>query len=164
MQGPDAAGAAIGVMAGMICMLVAAVAIGSLIGAIILRAACSLFNRLAGSSSAVPEPSFGQALGIVFATTIANCVVSFGARLVIGGGAVAGGMSPQTAQIISSLVSLPIGVLVMSAMLMALLPTTFGRGLLVSLLYLLVGILVGLVIGVIIFAVVAILGVGMMGR
>ena len=55
--------------------MVFGVAIGTLIGAIILRAACSFYNKLAGgagSPSAVPEPTFSKAAGISFVTMLVN--------------------------------------------------------------------------------------------
>ena len=61
-------GAVVGVL---LCALVIGFAVGTLIGAVFLRAAVALYNNLAGgasSPSSVPEPTFGKAMWITFAT------------------------------------------------------------------------------------------------
>ena len=97
-------GAAIG---GFLCVLVVGLLIGTLIGAIILRAAVSLFNKMAGgadSEGAVPEPEFGKAMGITFVTTLVNMVAGFMIGLVIGGAAAAGGAGVEGAALVAQLV------------------------------------------------------------
>jgi hypothetical protein len=127
-------------LGGLLCGLVIGVAIGTLIGAVILRAACWLYNKIAGgpnSASAVPEPDFGKAILICFVTALVNS----GIQLVLG--LVASQMGAAT-----NLISLPISFIVMAAMLTSMLPTTFGRGLLVALLEFVVIIVVCLILGV----------------
>jgi hypothetical protein len=58
-------------IAGLLCALVIGVPVGTPIGAVFLRAAVALYNKLAGgpsSPSSVPEPTFGKAMWITFAT------------------------------------------------------------------------------------------------
>lgn len=73
----------------MLCGLVVGVALGTLIGAVILRAAIALYNKMAGgpkSPSSVPEPAFGKAMWITFATTLVQLVAGFLVGLVTGAG------------------------------------------------------------------------------
>jgi hypothetical protein len=144
----------------MLCAMIVGLTIGTLIGAVILRAACWLYNSMVGgpkSPSAVPEPTMGRAMGIVFVTLLVNFAVSFGVGLVVGGGAAAAGGDTQMAGIIAQLVSIPISFLVMAGMLTALLPTTFPRALLVALLEFAISIVIGIGIVVVVMIVVAVL-------
>ncbi len=50
--------------------------LGLAIGAIILRAACNLYNKIVGRD-AVPEPGFGKAMGIILVTGLINWALSF---------------------------------------------------------------------------------------
>jgi hypothetical protein len=132
----------------MLCGLVVGVAIGTLIGAIILRAACWLYNKLAGgpgSPSAVPEPTMGSALGIAFVTML----VQFGVGMVLG----LLGAAAQSSPLVINLISMPISFLVSAWMISLLLPTTFPRALLVALLEFVIGIIIAVVL-VMIFALV----------
>jgi hypothetical protein len=149
-------GAAIGVL---LCVLVFAVAVGTLISAVFLRAAVAIYNKLAGGASSpgsVPEPAFGKAMWIIFTTFLAQFVV--GALLTAfstGGEAVAPGAGEKGVDVVV-LVSFPVSLLIMAAVLSAKLPTTFGRALLVTLCFMLfellvVGILV--VIALVVFGV-----------
>jgi hypothetical protein len=102
----------------LLCVRGFALAFGTVIGALFLRAGCVLHNKLVGgkgSPGSVPEPQLGKAMGIAFVTTLVNAVMGF------------------------ELLSAPVSLLVMAGMCSALLPTTFTRGLLVVLCYLLVG-------------------------
>lgn len=145
--------------------------IGCLLGAVILQAACVLYNKFAGVEEAwhdltaddagqtdsktmdwaggVPELSLGYALSVVCITAIVNVVVGFlvgralrGARSAVGGGLWA--VSP-----LAFLSALPANLLVLGAML----PTRFGKGLLVALLYLLIWLVLVLAIVAAVFAV-----------
>lgn len=112
---------------GLLCFRMFAIAFGTVIGALFLRAACMLYNKLVGgkgSPSSVPEPVLGKAMVITFVTALINAIVGF--------------------ELLPALVSL----LVMVAMTSALLPTTFARGILVVLCYLLVGIFVAIALAV----------------
>ena len=136
-SGPDP-GALLG---GMLCVLIFGVVIGTLVGAIILRAACWLFNKFAGgpqAPGAISEPSFGTAMLIVFVATLLNGLIS----LSLGGVVSAAGANPQFGQ----LIGLPVSLLVLAGMTSAMLPTTFGKGLLVAVLYLVIGICIAVAV------------------
>ena len=140
-----------------LCGMACGVIIGTLIGAIFLRAACSLYNKLAGgqeSPSSVPEPSMGKAIGITFVTTLVNWGVGFLIGLAVGTAGVFAGADQRSITVVAQLLSLPISILVMAGMNAALLPTTFTRGLLVALCYLLVVVFVVVVLFLVIGAVV----------
>jgi len=148
-QNAPNAGAFIG---GMVCGLIIGVAIGTLIGAVILRAACWLYNKLVGgadSPSAVPEPDFNKAVIICFVAAL----VQFGLGMVLGLAGVAAQLGPTMVNCIS----VPLSFLVTAAMLSAMLPTTFPRALLVALLQFVVIIVIVLVL----FMVAMMLGVGL---
>lgn len=152
--------------------------IGSLIGAVILQSACVLYNKLAGVEGAwhdltaddagqadsrtsdwaggVPKLSLGYAMSIVCITAIVNAVVGFligrgfrGARPAVGGLWV---VSP-----LAFLLALPANILLMGAML----PTRFGKGLLVALLYLLIWLVLVLAIVAAVFAIALVLQGGL---
>ena len=117
-----------------------------------LRAACSLYNKLVGGPStptSVPEPSFGQAMGIIFVAWLVNLAVGFVLGMIFAGGAAAVG-ADRTQLMIAQVISIPIGFFVLAGMVTVMLPTTFGRAVLVSLLYLLVAVVVGLIIGIVV--------------
>jgi len=130
---------------GVLIVLAVILAVATLVGAIILRAAVSLYNTMAGganSTAAVPEPPMGKAMGITFVTTLVNGVAGFIVGLVIGGAAAATGARGSGVEVTAQLVSLPISVLVMAGMLAAMLPTTFGRAILVTLCHFLISIVI----------------------
>jgi hypothetical protein len=133
-------GAAIGVL---LCVLVVGVVVETLVGAVCLRAAVALYNKLAGgasSPSSVPEPALGKAMWIIFATSFARMVV---ASLITGYGATAAEAR------VTLLISFPVSLLIMAGMLSERLPTTFGCAVLVTLCYLLVVLLVvGALVGI----------------
>jgi hypothetical protein len=92
------------------------------IGAVFLRAAVALYNKIAAgatSSSMVPEPAFGKAMVISFVRLLPGLVIWFVVRLV---------SAPAVLMILS-----PVNLLIMAAILSAMLPTTFGRAILVTL-------------------------------
>jgi hypothetical protein len=147
-----ASGPAIGAL---LCVLGAGLTIGTLVGAMILRAAVSLYNSLAGgdrSPIAAPEPDFGSAMGITFITSLVQVVVSFGLGLATGIGGAAAGAQVQDIKLIAQLISVPVSVLVMATMLTAMLPTTFPRAILIVMCYWAVGLLVAALILTIVFA------------
>ena len=99
-------------LAGMLCSLGLVLIVGTFIGAVILRAACSFYNKMNAAQNQVPEPRFGKAIGITLVTMIVNVLVGAAAGMILGGGAVAAGVPPRGAQTFSGLVALPIGFLV----------------------------------------------------
>jgi len=144
------AGAALGMF---LCFLVVGVFIGLLIGAVILRAACALYNAMAGGKGSpyrVPEPELGKAMGIVFVTALINYASGFVIGLMANAGAEATRINPLGPNLLASAISLPLSLLVMAAMLTAMLPTTFGRGILVALCNLLVTILVVVAVAIVV--------------
>ncbi|HEY7314406.1 MAG TPA: hypothetical protein VH643_33975 [Gemmataceae bacterium] len=136
-------GADIGVL---LCALVIGLAVGTLIGAVFLRAAVALYNKLAGgasSPSSVPEPTFGKAMWITFAISLAQMVLGYS---LIAAAAGAGG---QGAVVVAQFISVPVSLLISAEILSAKLPTTFGRAILVTLCdMLLVLIVLGVLVGI----------------
>jgi hypothetical protein len=141
----------------LLCALVIGVAVETLIGAVILRAAVALCNKLEGgdlSPRSVPEPAFGKAMGIIFATSVARVIVG----LLIDGLFMDGAAAAGTGGMVAQLISFPVSLLIMAEMLSTRLPTTFGGAILVTLCYVLVSLLVaGVLVGiaVLVFAVVS---------
>jgi hypothetical protein len=127
------------------------VAIASLIGAVLLPATCALYNKIARGRqgpTSVPEPSMGKAMGITFVATLSNAVLAFFILLVMAAVAGAAGARQRNAALMAQLIPLPVSLLVMAGVLSGMLPTTFGRALLVTLLYLVVAVLMsGSVLG-----------------
>ncbi len=122
-------------LGGILCVLVVVLPIALLIGAVILRAAISLFHKFAGtaegSPEAVPEPSMLKAMGILLITAVANMMIGG----ILGAVGAATGLiqaGPDEAKagfdLTLNLISLPFTFLVSAALLSALLPTTFKRG------------------------------------
>jgi hypothetical protein len=136
----QAAGNAAAAMTGLACLLVAAL-IGALIGAVIIRAAVWLANKIV--AGAIPDPNFGRAYLMALAAFVVNVVVSVIVQMVLRAG------DPQTAQIVSALVGLPIGFFVLAAVATTMLPTTFGRACLVAVFYYVVCIVIGAIIALI---------------
>jgi hypothetical protein len=183
-----------GVLAGLVCQSV----IGSLVGAVILRAACAWYNSMVGRSRhraavpgsqaeitqfpaasdnpyeaptvashwgatnedvGVPEPDFGKAWLISFVTVLTNAFVGFILGIMVGaGGAAAGARNENMVMLASLAVSLPASFLVSAALLTVMLPTSFGRAFIVTLLYLVISLLVLLAIGAVILGVMVLVG------
>jgi hypothetical protein len=164
-------GEAIGVL---LCVLVVALPLGLLIGAVILRAAVSFANkclpqptsryyddddddweteyrprpRRGSGARAIPEPGMGQAMLIVFVNGIVGFVVSIPINVAMGVGLAGAGGNDPAAQIIASLIQLPIGFLINAGVLTAMLPTTFPRACLVVVFEYLIVIAICLIIAV----------------
>jgi hypothetical protein len=204
---------AIGALGSMVCVLLIAIPIGLLIGAVILRAACALYNKIAGASPpgrkerfpynpydeeqpataagssgiqerpgqgyggiqerpdkdygdfqepdrdlgirravGVPEPELLKAMGIVLAIGVANFVANFCIGLALGGAAAplgqlggGRGVDPMAA-LLANLVTIPIDFLIQAALLSAMLPTSFGKAALVSLIQILIVMAIGAVL------------------
>src|SRR5689334_14451286 len=97
-----------GAIAGVICAAVAAFAVCLLIGAVILRAACSLYNRMVAQDKRVPEPAFGKALGIMAVTLVVNIVVGAVLGLMLAGAGAAAGAGERSMQLLVNLISMPV--------------------------------------------------------
>jgi len=146
-------------LAALLCFLAFMVVVSTLIGAIILRAAVSLFNKLTGgpyTPTSVPEPSLGKAILITFATSVVNAVMLFAVASVTAPPAAPAGPRGSGVQLAAYLLSTPISLLVMASMLKATLPTSFGRAILITLYYIVVATLLALAIAAVIALVVAI--------
>lgn len=136
--GPEAGG----LIVGLICGLIGAILIGGTIGAVIIRAAVWLTNKVVGGT--IPDPSFGRAFGMAVAAVVVNWIVSTIAQLAMAGG------NPQTVQLISALIGLPISFFVLAGIATVMLPTSFPRACLVALFYIIVAIAIVVVIFVIV--------------
>jgi hypothetical protein len=149
-------GAAVGAL---LCALVIVVAVGTLVGAVFLRAAIALYNKMAGGASSpggVPEPAFGKAMWIIFAATLAQVVVGLLFDFLTGAGAMPVGEGGKDVHVGAQLIFLPVSLLIMAAVLSAKLPTTFVRAILVTLYYML---MVILFVAVLVAAAVVVFGI-----
>jgi len=142
----------------LLCAIAIGLAIGTVIGAVFLRAAVNLYNKLAGGASSpdsVPRPTFGQAMWISFATCLAQMVAGF----LMGGFPDARAPLPRADEkglnVDGLLISVLVGFLIQAAILAAKLPTTFGRAIVVTLCDLLIVLFVAGVIAVILVIVFA---------
>lgn len=165
----------------VICVLVFALPLGLLIGAVILRGGVSFANKClpqprsrdwddeeddydwerparrgrSRSATAIPEPALGKAMGIVFVQFIIGFIISIPINLVMGAGAgaqpVGGRGAVDTAQLLASLIQLPIGFLISAGLRTSMLPTTFPRACLVVLFEYLIVFAIALAIGVPLF-------------
>jgi hypothetical protein len=132
----------------ILCSLAFLVAVNTLIGAFILRAAVSLFNKMSGGPykpTSVPEPSLGKAMLIIFATSVVNAVMLFAVTSTTPPPD-AVGLRPSGVQLTAYLIISPISLLILASMLTATLPTSFGRALLITLCYIVIAILLALTI------------------
>ena len=125
-------------------MIAVALIIGTLIGAVLVRASCWLFNKLAGgpgSPNAVPEPDFHKALCIAIAAIVTKIVAALVIALVASGGDLDARASEQAQQVASLLSSL-IAFLGLAGALALILPTNFGKAILLAVLYVIVALAV----------------------
>jgi hypothetical protein len=174
----------------VLCVLVVALPIGLLIGAAILRAAVSLANKVVGGGrkssdrwddeygdyddddyrprrrgrrddgGAIPEPTLGRGMLIVFVNGIVNFVVGFVLGLMIA--AAMPNKPTETVQLVANVIGLPIGFLTAAGLLTVMLPTTFPRACLVVLFQYLI---VFAIVAVIVVALLAVgFGLGGLGR
>jgi hypothetical protein len=132
-------GAATAILVTMLCGAALFVVLGTLIGGLFLRAAIGLYNRMAGgvsSPGSVPVPGFGKAIGIAFLTILATAIVVFVAGWAVNTGFVAAGAGERGFDLLAQVISVPASLLVMAGMLTAMLPTSFGKAVLVTLCFL----------------------------
>ena len=136
---------------------VIALTLAVLIGVAFLRVSIAIYNMLVGGASSpnsVPVPEFERAALITCVTAALQVVVRFMIGRMIGAGAVVLGVGGKKADVVTLLISLPVSFLIMVLMLTALLPTTFGRALLVTMCYVLlviIAIALGLAIASVVF-------------
>ncbi|MCA9021844.1 MAG: hypothetical protein KDA74_16965 [Planctomycetaceae bacterium] len=148
-------------LAALLCVVVVMLPIGLLIGAVILRASSSLFNKFASfdedSPYRVPEPSMMNAMGILLLSTIANGIVGFMIRAIAGAtGLIQVGPEgvDRGGEMILNLVTLPVSFVIFSAIVSSMLPTTFKRAMGVVLCQYLIVFALAIVIGLLVFLVV----------
>lgn len=147
-------------------LVIFAVALGVvLIGTLILQAACALYNKFADVGhlgpgdnfhphsqhavrlDGIPKLSIGHAMGVILVITFINVVVGFlisralGARMKLESGL-------STASPLAYLLAQPASILVMGVML----PTPYGRGLLIALIYTLIWLVLIVLIAMIVLA------------
>ena len=113
-------------------------AIALTIGAALLRLGCWVCK--------VEEPGFLKAMGIVFVNALANMVVQVLIGVFIGliAGA-SGARNLQAVQVLATLISLPFVMLVSGGIYCGMIPTSFGKGILIWLVQLAVWIVIALV-------------------
>lgn len=141
----------IGVILLMLVLMVVGIVIGLLISAAILRGAVSLCNKMMGNDSygQVAVPSLGRAMLLSLVIFVLQGVVSVGVAIVLGlMSASAASLGANSLAVIPQLASVPVGFFVNSALLSALLPTSFTKGMVVALCQYLICILIGIVVGV----------------
>lgn len=164
------------------CELVLDLLIQILAGAVILRLSCAVYNLFAGASgnhngvtaarlprhplksgadrglyqgsgtiSGVPMPDFDKAVGIVFLATLINAPGTFTIFKLLR---VAGQASLANYNYFlpTACIALPMGILVLAGINTCILPTRFGKGLLVSLLSHLFAAILASVIALIVLA------------
>jgi hypothetical protein len=162
-----------GGIAAVLCVLLFALPLGLLIGAVILRGGVSYANkclpserdryydddwddydrpkrRRRGGSAAIPEPGVGKAMGIVFVNFIIGFIISIPISIALGVGMGAGGAGKDdpAMSLIASLIQMPIGFLVAAGVRTMMLPTSFPRACLVVLFEYLIVLAICVIIGV----------------
>jgi hypothetical protein len=138
----------------ILCVGVFFLFLGVLIGASILCGACALYNKFVGGKRApesVPEPDLGKAMGITFVCALVQLLVGFIFGLVVNGTltSAASGRLPLPRwkiEALTTLFSLPVGLLILSGMVSSMLPTSFPRGILVALCFYLILIIIAAVL------------------
>jgi hypothetical protein len=142
----------------LLCALAIGLALGTLIGAVLLRAAVALYNKMAGGASSpgsVPQPAFGKAMWISFDIWVAQLIVGLFIGALTGPRATVPRADEKGVNVDGLLIPVLIGLFIQVAILSAKLPTTFGRAILVTLCDLLIATLAAGVlaaIAVIVFA------------
>jgi hypothetical protein len=122
-------------MDGVICCALPFSALFYLVvGWAVLRGGCALYNRLVGKGSpeCVEEPTFGHAVVVLLAAVPAGALVGFALHGAGGALGEAAGLDPLRLHTALQLQCLPLGLVVLGALLGGTLQTTFSRGLLVA--------------------------------
>jgi hypothetical protein len=97
-------------------------------------------RRYADTGGSIPEPTLGQSMLIVFIIAFVNFIVGLIAGFAVSAAGVAANVDQQTMTIISQAMGLPISFLTGSFLLAGMLPTTFGKGCLVTFFQYVIGI------------------------
>jgi hypothetical protein len=108
--------------------------------------ALTRYDRATTASGGVPLPGLGRSLGIAVCFTLASCAIGWLLLLVFNTAGSATGSTPQMSLLLAQLVAVPLNVVLLAGLVSLFLPTTFGRGLLVSLVYFLMLLVIGAVL------------------
>ena len=128
-------------------------AVGALFGGAHFLVAIALHNKMAGGAGApgsVAVPSFAKAVGITFTAALINAAAGVGVALAAKSTAAIEFVPAGGFGVLAQVVALPLSLLTMAVMLTAMLPTTFGRAVVITLLYLIITIALSLLIAVIV--------------
>lgn len=119
----------------------------------LLLVTIALHNKMAGgaeSPGSAAAPNFVKAAGITFAAALINAAVGIGVALAAKSTAAIEFVPAGGFGVLAQVVALPLSLLTMAVMLTAMLPTTFGRAVVITLLYLIITIALSLLIAVIV--------------
>jgi hypothetical protein len=134
----------------LIIALCLALVVGGAVGAVVIRAAVDMHNRVAAENRRVIEPKAGDAFGI----GMVLIAVVQGLTLLVGwlcsAAANAAEWGEATTAIVTFVLTIPVVTLAVAGMLRSMLKTTFGRALSVTGIYFSVSALVGIFAGTIV--------------
>jgi hypothetical protein len=136
-------------------------AIGTVIFAILLRAAIATYNNMFGGdrkSTRVRTPTFGKALLIAFVTSVVNVLLEVVLESMMDTEAPKPVANRQALNIPALLLSMLASFALLSGMLTMMLPTKFGRAMAVA------GLMYAIVIAIVVAAVLAMLGFALVFR
>lgn len=111
--------------------------------------ALTRYDRLRTAAGGVPLPGVLRCLGIAIAYCLASYVIGALLYFVFQAAGNASGATQGMSLLLTLTVTLPVNLLMLAGLVTLMLPTTFGRGLLVAIVYF----LMLLVIGVLLFAI-----------
>ncbi len=143
--------------------IIIAVGFGTVLGRVILNAACGLFNRLTGgvnSQKGVPRPTFVKGLGIAFVHSLIMVIIPLTLESILRPPGtnrkewLEAAEQPAAVTLLGVLASLIapylvaslMSIVVMGAMCQAWLPTTLGRGITLAVCYQVLAVLAGIVL------------------
>ena len=127
----------------IIIYLAVAVAVQTLIAAVLLRKACKICK--------VDDPPFLNAWGICALATLVNFGASFAIGLVVGASAGHWGIPQEDQVLVAQLLSLGVGVVLTTVIYSVTIALSLARALLVCLVQILLGILLAISIGILVF-------------
>lgn len=133
-----------------LCVVAVAIPIALAISAVWFRAGCAVYNRMCQPENRVPSPTFGTALLIAIPMVAVKLVIRAGLTVVVL--SMFDGLSgvERLIKAAASLGSVPFAILATAAMAAWLLPTTYTRALLATLLTYVIGLILALALLVII--------------
>lgn len=133
-----------------IMIFLGVIALYLVIGTIIFRLAC----RFSGEA----VPGFGRAMGIVVIAFLILFLLNIVLTVAFSGGSIEAMTDPEQQNPAAGLVSLLVGMFASAAIYSKMLPTTFGKGLVIWLIQIVMVIAVALVFGLLAAVLVAMLG------